>query len=368
MVRKATPVSHFSVSLWVAPVYGAPMSNSTHVAWPKIESFSTVRKYARDRGVGTLTYKAKVKLHGSCAGIRINADGSVFAFSRERVLSLDADNYGFARWVDVHKPFFAAMAEADRTNADIVLYGEWCGPGIQSKVAIAKAPHKVFALFSVVALIPEGHEMVSDPGMFKTGLQRVATKTGLPIPNEIRVIPYDEDGNEYPIDFQLHDELLVDVVSSINKRVLEVEAEDPFVKEHWNISGIGEGLVFYPQGRTYKESYDLFVDYAFKAKGGEHQVIATKSPVMIDPVKAKSIGDFAEMVITPARLAQGAEHTNGEGGTFVKSNIPIFLKWIGADIEKECQNEMAVAELDPAAAVRACQARARMWYLAECDK
>ncbi|GAB7187134.1 hypothetical protein ATKI12_6965 [Kitasatospora sp. Ki12] len=91
------------------------------------------------------------KLDGTNAGIHVSDDGQVVAQSRNRLLSLDADNYGFARWV------------AD--NADELAYilgpglhfGEWWGQGIQRRYGLAKRPtddgtytaDRRFSLFNV---------------------------------------------------------------------------------------------------------------------------------------------------------------------------------------------------------------------------
>lgn len=65
------------------------------------------------------------KLHGTNAQIYIQ-DQEVKAGSRNRWLSLDDDNYGFARFVDEHKSSIIELLGDGRH------FGEWCGPGINS--------------------------------------------------------------------------------------------------------------------------------------------------------------------------------------------------------------------------------------------
>ncbi len=63
-----------------------------HVRWSDIELFHTNRNFYRERDglrMGKVTYRAKVKLHGSCAAIQRLPDGSLEAMSREAVLSVE---------------------------------------------------------------------------------------------------------------------------------------------------------------------------------------------------------------------------------------------------------------------------------------
>lgn len=63
---------------------------------------------------------------------------AIFAGSRNRWLSLESDNYGFARWVSEH----AEQA----SELDLGLhYGEWYGQGIQRNYSLTE---KRFALFN----------------------------------------------------------------------------------------------------------------------------------------------------------------------------------------------------------------------------
>lgn len=63
----------------------------------------------------------------------------IFAGSRTRWLTLDADNYGFARWVVQHTDeLIAGLGEGRH-------YGEWWGQGIQRRYGL---DHKRFSLFN----------------------------------------------------------------------------------------------------------------------------------------------------------------------------------------------------------------------------
>jgi hypothetical protein len=73
-------------------------------AFPSLEQFSSVFKRETYKTPGTITYGAKVKLHGTNAGIRIMPNGSVFAQSNKKELTLEKDNGEFAAWVETQKP------------------------------------------------------------------------------------------------------------------------------------------------------------------------------------------------------------------------------------------------------------------------
>jgi hypothetical protein len=81
------------------------------------------------------------KLDGTNAAIHIDADGRVAAQSRNRLITPDNDNYGFAGW-----------AHANATDLAYILgpglhFGEWWGKGIQRGYGLEK---RRFSLFNTV--------------------------------------------------------------------------------------------------------------------------------------------------------------------------------------------------------------------------
>lgn len=64
------------------------------------------------------------KIDGTNAAVVVTDDGLVFAQSRNRVITPDKDNYGFARWVETN-------AENLKQLGPGYHYGEWWGNGIQ---------------------------------------------------------------------------------------------------------------------------------------------------------------------------------------------------------------------------------------------
>ena len=319
-----------------------------HIPWPSIENFYTLRlnllKY-KDvllKNGSNIVYAAKIKLHGTNAAVRIDPDGIVTAFSRSRIITPQQDNCGFAEWVESKREYFAKLAD----DKPFVIYGEWCGPGIQKGVAINEIPNRIFAVFGIRRIdndVFESHPFVLENILY-----------GIP---DLYVLPY--FGSTFIIPWEGTQEGTEAILNRINTHVHEIEREDPWVKSIFNISGVGEGLVFYP----INPGYHAFSTLSFKAKGEKHSIVARTKPVQYDATIVTSLNEFADLVITQERLEQAARFV-GEGQLiFEMKNIGIFIKWINQDILKECVAELAASKLDKNNAMKACSTKARDWYM-----
>ncbi len=78
------------------------------------------------------------KLDGTNAAVVITEDGSIAAQSRTRLITPEADNYGFARWVKDHEAELLALGPGHH-------FGEWWGAGIQRRYGLTE---KRFSLFN----------------------------------------------------------------------------------------------------------------------------------------------------------------------------------------------------------------------------
>ncbi len=79
------------------------------------------------------------KIDGTNAQIYINDTGDkVFAGSRNKWISVEDDNYGFARWVADHKDELLKLGPGSH-------FGEWWGAGIQRRYGLQE---KRFSLFN----------------------------------------------------------------------------------------------------------------------------------------------------------------------------------------------------------------------------
>jgi hypothetical protein len=79
------------------------------------------------------------KIDGTNAQITITDDGRVIAGSRSRFITINDDNYGFAKWVDENKDELLKLGVGTH-------YGEWWGCGIQRGYGLKE---KRFSLFNV---------------------------------------------------------------------------------------------------------------------------------------------------------------------------------------------------------------------------
>jgi hypothetical protein len=79
------------------------------------------------------------KIDGTNSQIFIGEDGTMLAGSRNRWLTPDDDNFGFARWVVEHEEELRKLGPGRH-------FGEWWGSGIQRRYGLSE---KRFSLFNV---------------------------------------------------------------------------------------------------------------------------------------------------------------------------------------------------------------------------
>jgi hypothetical protein len=108
------------------------MSETMTSTPPMFEEFGKIARLSRECVVTE-------KIDGTNAQVYIAEDGTVRAGSRNRWLTVEADNFGFARWVADHE-------DGLRTGLGIGRhFGEWWGSGIQRRYGL---DHKRFSLFN----------------------------------------------------------------------------------------------------------------------------------------------------------------------------------------------------------------------------
>ena len=326
-----------------------------HIPWPSIEALYNVRKYLNDYNLTRkITYRAKVKIDGTNFAIVIKPDGSFYTQSRNEIITPESDNAGSAKWAYDNKEYFSAL----KKDVTIVVFGEFCGKGIQKGVAISQIDRKIFCPFAIQYEGNNGSWLEINP---KT------IQETLPSHKDIFVLPW--YGEEIILNYSNRDELLKQA-EIINEMVAEVEKEDPFVKENFGISGIGEGAVCFPMPNNAEIDKSIlisrkdFTDLVFKAKGKEHKVVKNKAPVQIDPTVAKSIGDFVELFCTENRLNQIAERV----GPFDNKSTGKFLKELNQDVLKESVAELEAANMTWENVYKAVGACASKWWINQCNK
>lgn len=101
----------------------------------------------------TVEFRGTVKLHGTNAAVVIAKDGTWHCQSRERIITPESDNAGFAAWVYGCKAYWDQLAQSlshaiDGEDETMQIYGEWCGGNIQKGVGLSHLP-KMFVIFAV---------------------------------------------------------------------------------------------------------------------------------------------------------------------------------------------------------------------------
>jgi hypothetical protein len=317
----------------------------------------------------TLMFRGTIKLHGTNASIR-RTDGQYFAQSRERILTLDSDNYGFASWVhrSILDPVFKAELDAmfNRVCSDptvtVTIYGEWAGAGVQKNVGISKidtVPH--FFIFGAImsALRTDEPLEIDIKDISATGLRDEDVDDTAIVGNEddedtsiihtrvrnsliLNMETCDRVHNilQFPMFFVSIDfnapQLAIDTITSLTE---QVENECPVAK-HWGIeNGIGEGLVW--------ECMDVLSSRLnFKSKGEKHagglSGPKVRNTVTIEPETLTKRRDLADYVCSAARLAQGLEHVPPTG----LENMGRYIKWVSQDILKEESDTISASGFD----------------------
>src|SRR5574337_546041 len=223
------------------------------IHWAEIEAFHNLRKHVGQvpvygdldllHGNNAVDYMAKIKLHGTNAAVQIHSDGRVIAQSRTSELSIGNDNAGFAKWVKEQETEWALLFN------NIIFFGEWCGSGIQKGVAISGIGKKVFTVFAA-RYLDGSDDLIVEPHE----LHQLVDATKL---KDVYVLPWHQvtvnkmsgsfqEPLKIRIDWRKSDQNLAPIITEINRRVLEVEKNDPWVDNTFGVKGVGEGLVFYP--------------------------------------------------------------------------------------------------------------------------
>jgi hypothetical protein len=320
--------------------------STQHVSWGSIELLHNVVRTLTHlnelgRAFPVVEYRAKVKLHGSNCAVQVT-DAGIVTQSRTAVLTPEADYKGFAAWARAHEAYFAQLPRG------IVVFGEWCGPGVEKGMAISQAKRKVFAVFAVQV----GDRIVYEPDE----VRRLVPADGAP--DDLHTLPW--EGEAVTIDYGSRSALDA-VATELSERVTAVEREDPWVKRVFGISGLGEGLVFYPirvDGGPPEVDPEHLAQLMFKAKGEKHRTAGTRTAVQVDASVVASVDDFVALMVTEARLEQGLAAVGGRDPKLTAK----FLAWVAADVRKESVAELEASGLTWAAVEKAVQVRARGWF------
>jgi len=304
-----------------------------HSAFPKIGQYRQVVKEAKERAsyVGhdengdpifdpskaapTIKFKGTVKLHGTNAGIGHTKEDGLWVQSRTNIITLENDNYGFARYVEDKKQTFLDLIERVRNvnsnlkpNDAVIIFGEWAGGSIQKGVGITNLEKSLFVFD--VKIVPEDG---TDPYHLPSDYLR------------------DKDHRIYNIEDFLSYEIEIDfnapelAQNELADITTKVEKLCPVAKA-FGFEGVGEGVVWCATVDGH--------DYRFKVKGDKHSVSKVKTLAPVDTEKLNSINEFIEYAATENRLEQGLGIVFPDG-VLGQNKTGEIIKWVTSDIFAE---------------------------------
>ena len=283
----------------------------------------------------TLKFKGTVKLHGTNAGVSYNAKESMWAQSRENIITPEHDNAGFAFFAHTHETEFlrmffdvAAKEDIDLHKNTISIYGEWAGKGIQKGVGISEIP-KSFFIFGV-KITPHTEteeELKENPAYWVDGSYLRN--------NEVKIFNI-EDFPTYEMEIDFNMPQLVQ--NDLADLTIAVEEQCP-VANHFGAVGIGEGIVWSCEFKG--------VVHRFKVKGEKHSSSKVKTLASVDIEKLNSISDFITYAVTESRFNQALENTFPNNEPIDVKKMGDLIRWVVNDVIKEESDTLAKNGLEP---------------------
>lgn len=313
----------------------------THLKFPSLEQFDSI--HARETYGDTRrsqVYRAKIKLHGTNAGIRVSANGTACVQSRTQDLDLDQDIDGLAAWFAPQAALWARAAICQT----LIFFGEWAGPGIKKGDAIQLTDKKRFFIFALgVGEAPHHQDperttpawIITDPAAIEAALPDGIDR------DQIRVLPWED---EEPMVFDFADETrLAATLEMLNESVEAVAERDPYVSRVFGIKKNGEGFVLVPvSSEPGQLSCERYARRAFKAKTEKHRVRKqARAASAIEPLPETATA-LVETFCTPARVEQAIDEACG-GDADIRLTGKV-IGWVTADIAKEAGPEIAALE------------------------
>jgi len=297
------------------------------------------------------------KIHGTNASINYDTDtNELTAYSRTQRVSGEGghSHSGFVQFVNSNSVWWKeTMAQFcnSRGISEITVYMEWAGNGIKKKKKVGVSRLAKFAY--VFDVFDHDNDKWLDSSEAVTHFSchdiRVWNTSEFPQFNM-------EIDLAYPaITMPFLDKLTDDVEKScpVGKVIGEFDGKD------MSVDNIGEGIVW------------RYEDVLFKVKGEKHSIgRGAKKSASMDPIKAQSIKDFVDQVVTEDRLEQAMDVckiTKG-GIDVVMRDLGTLMKWIFADIMDEEGDALEANNLNKKDVGGAIANKARPWFQTEINK
>ena len=313
--------------------------------FPKIGQFRGTVRAAASRGRPTLRFLGTPKLHGTNSSIVRLPDGALRFQSRNRELTLDGDHFGFVthmtQTVGLDRLRALIDANVGQHTVPVVIYGEWCGRGIQQQVAISQLD-RLFAIFCVRIGVEEDATAWPDLRQF--------ADFSSPEDRIFNILQF--ASFEVDIDFTRPDLSREQLIA----HTVAVEARCP-AGAFFGVEGVGEGVVW----RCVSEGF-ASPQFWFKVKGEKHSVSRVTRLAPSDVERMDSIESFLDAVLTEARLLQGTSWLTEQNKPLDRSSTGDFLRWLWGDINSEESDTMEASGFHRQALGGPLSHRARRWF------
>lgn len=287
--------------------------------------------YDETTSLPILKFRGTVKLHGTNSSVVYRPDGTIQAQFRNREISVDNDNVGFAKFVheevgakEWEKLFERFHFQYNVSQVDsITLYGEWCGRGINKGAAICGLKNRIFVLFGATS--GEGDDI------YWLDLRTWVIDGDLMGRHQCRIYNIFEFPHHYiDIDFNSPDV----AQQKMEELTADIEKECPVAK-HFGVSGLGEGMVW----TCLSAGYDS-PNFTFKVKGEEHRIAMahpkeTHVQSLMSKEKLELVQEFVEQAANENRLQQGIEYLKEMNKEISMKSTSDFIKWVLNDVIKE---------------------------------
>lgn len=340
--------------------------------YPKVRSFrdavETLLYMTGDLNKG-IRYTRTPKIHGTNAGVVFKFDENlkivdVYAQSRNRVITPEQDNAGFAQWVEDNKEGLIKIVDQFKVdfgnmvgpgpNYDyaeyLVLYGEWCGPGVQSGAAVNQLDEKMFVIFGYGEFF--GDEEIAKTYNYVSPLDTCEIDTEVFKNEAINVYPITLfDAVDVEIDFsgdleQVQADLLADA---------EKAGRECPVAKYFGIEGPGEGYVYHVTNQRH-------TPYTFKVKAEARRTSKTK--LVSKAYKLHEYNALVDDICTDVRLRQGLEYLVEmyPNTKLAEVHTGPFIGWVIKDTLAEEGSVIEASGLDKKLVNSVLAKRAREFY------
>lgn len=308
-------------------------------------------------------FTISTKLHGCNAGVCYSEPDGIWYQSRENVITVEKDTFGFAWFCEQNKETLISIIKelATENNIDlnkyvISLYGEFCGSNIQKGVALTGLD-KMFVIFEHFKVSPIEPSEDEKAVWYKT---ITYSDFGVPPTIEWAQSPENKIFNimKFPtktisIDFNNPERSQNELLEIMQ----EVEAECP-VGKAFGVSGTGEGVVIsHLTGGVLTQA---------KVKGEKHSNSKVKTLKAVDTEKLDKIDKCVEEICHSWRFEQGLVTVFGVDyeKTIDRKRIREYLKFIGQDTIKEESDIIAEFGFEPKDVMGKVQQKAKEYFFA----